>query len=185
MKDKSFREFELSRAFQLLEPGPVVLVTTADASGNNNIMTLTWHLVMEFTPRIGCIIGPWDYTCEALTKMKECILAIPALDLITKTVQIGNCSGRDTDKFEKFKLTPLKAQKVHAPLIAECLANIECKVIDRIKKYDLFILEAVKAWINDKKKEKRTFHANGDGTFVVDGKTINLKDMMTKWTAYI
>ena len=107
--------------------------------------------------------------------------------MATKTVEIGSCSGQDTDKFKKFKLTQLKGKKVKAPLIAECLVNIECKVIDTslLKKYSLFVLQGVYAWINDKKKEQRTFHARGDGTFVVDGRVLNLKDKMVKWPEFI
>lgn len=179
-------EFPLSKAFQLIEPGPVVLVTTAH-KGNANIMTMSWHTVMDFTPQIGCIIGSWDYTFTALLETKECVISIPAVDIATKVVEIGNCSGQDVDKFSTFGLTPLHAELVHAPLIAECLANIECRVVDTslVEKYNLFVMEGVKAWIDPERKERRTFHANGDGTFVVDGETINLKDKMVKWTEFL
>jgi flavin reductase (DIM6/NTAB) family NADH-FMN oxidoreductase RutF len=102
-------------------------------------------------------------------------------------VDIGNCSGKDIDKFKTFNLTSLPAKKVKAPLIAECLANIECRVVDdrMVEKYSLFVLEGVKAWIDPDRKERRTFHANGDGTFVVDGRTLNLRKKMTKWKSII
>jgi len=79
------------------------------------------------------------------------------------------CSGADTDKFAKFKLTPVQATLVRPPLIKECLANIECKVIDIVKKHNIVVLEAVAAYIDTARKEKRTVHAVGDGTFIVDG----------------
>lgn len=120
-------ELLLSKAFQLLEPGPVVLVTTAH-QGKANIMTMSWHMVMDFTPTIGCIIGPWDYSFTALRTTNECVIAIPTVDIATKVVEIGNCSGAEMDKFNTFDLTPLPAEKVKAPLIAECLANLECRV---------------------------------------------------------
>ena len=109
------------------------------------------------------------------------------MDIINQVVDIGNCSGQDTDKFKIFNLTPQPAKKVKAPLIAECVANIECRVIDDslVDKYSLFILEGVKAWVDPDRKEQRTFHANGDGTFVVDGQTINLRKRMTKWQSII
>ena len=171
------KELQLHKAFQLIEPGPVVLVTTASGR-KKNIMTISWHMVMDFTPRIAFVTGPWNYSFNALMKNKECVIAIPTVDLSAKVVKIGACSGSDTDKFEKFKLTPVKAKSVKAPLIAECLANIECRVIDHIAKHGIFVLQAVHAWIDTERKERRTFHANGDGTFVVDGKTINHRKLM-------
>ena len=111
------------------------------------------------------------------------MIAIPTVDLIDKVVDIGNCSGEDVDKFDTFGLTPVAAVQVKAPLVAECIANIECKVVDTslVNKYNMFILEGVKAWSDPRRKERRTFHANGDGTFVVDGRTIDLKKIMVKW----
>ena len=173
----------LSRVFCLIEPGPVVLVTTAD-KGRANIMTMSWHMMMEFEPPlIGCVVSPANYSFAALRKTRECVIAIPAVDLIGKVVDIGNCSGKDVDKFETFRLTPMPAGEVKPPLIAECLANLECRVVDtsRVGKYALFILEVVKAWANPGRKQRRTVHANGDGTFVVNGRTLNLKKKMVKW----
>jgi flavin reductase (DIM6/NTAB) family NADH-FMN oxidoreductase RutF len=181
-----FIEFPLSKAFQLIEPGPVVLVTTADQK-KPNVMTMSWHMVMEFTPQIGCIIGPWDYSFSALRATGECVIAVPAVDIAGKVVDIGNCSGRDMDKFKAFELTPLPAKIVKAPLIAECLANLECRVADDslVDKYNLFILEGVQAWIDPDQKERRTFHAIGDGTFVIDGRRLDLRNKMTKWQSGI
>jgi flavin reductase (DIM6/NTAB) family NADH-FMN oxidoreductase RutF len=175
-------DFPVSRAFQFLEPGPVILLTTM-YRGKINVMTMSWHMVMDFTPQIGCVVGPWDYSYAALRATKECVLAVPTVDLISKVVDIGNCSGKDQDKFKIFGLSALPAETVKAPLIGECLANIECRVVDTnlVDKYNLFILEGVKAWVDPTRKEKRTFHANGDGTFVVDGETLDLKKQMTKW----
>ncbi|OPY58432.1 MAG: Flavin reductase like domain protein [Syntrophorhabdaceae bacterium PtaU1.Bin034] len=179
-------ELPLSKAFQLIEPGPVVLVTTAYKK-KANIMTMSWHMVMDFTPQIGCIVGPWDYSFTALCKTGECVIAIPTVDMAGKVVDIGNCSGQDVDKFKTFKLTALPAESVRAPLIAECLAHIECRVTDDslVDKYNLFILEGIKAWIDPDRKERRTFHANGDGTFTVDGRTLDLRKKMTKWQSVI
>ena len=170
-------ELPLCKAFQLIEPGPVVLVTTASGR-KKNIMTISWHMVMDFTPRIAFVTGPWNHSFKALMQKKECVIAVPGADLSARVVKIGACSGSDTDKFRKFALTPVKAISVKAPLIAECLANIECRVVDHIKKHDIFVLDAVHAWIDTGRKERRTFHANGDGTFVVDGKVIDYRELM-------
>ena len=180
------KPYPLDRVFQLIEPGPVVLVSTAHR-GRANLMTLSWHLAMEFTPPlIGCVLGPGDFSHAALTATRECVLAIPGADLAPKVVQIGNCSGRDVDKFKAFRLTPRAATKVRAPLVAECLYNIECRLADATlsRKFGFLVLKAVRAWANPGRKERRTFHANGDGTFVVDGRTLNLKKLMTKFPQF-
>ena len=160
-----------------MEPGPVVLITTNDGK-KNNIMTISWTMVMDFSPQFAITTGPWNYSFAALCKTKECVISIPTVDMIDKVIEIGTCSGSDIDKFEKFMLTPVKGKNVKAPLIKECLANIECKVIDIIKKYNIVVLEGIAAYIDNSRKEKRTFHAVGDGTFIVDGRKISRKKMM-------
>lgn len=182
-KKPSIKEFPLGDVFHLIEPGPVVLLATS-SGGKNNVMAMSWHLMMEFTPPlIGCVVSPGDYSYNALVKNRQCVIAIPTFDILEKTVKAGNCSGEDTDKFAEIGLTPLPAKKVKAPLVGECLANLECKVVDSTlaDKYAFFILEVVQAWIDPGHKEKRFFHHNGEGTFRIDGRTINMKKKMTKW----
>jgi len=180
---EKMKEYPLSKIFQLIEPGPVVLLATS-YQGRSNIMTMSWHMMIEFEPAlIGCVVSPANYSYRPLFTTRECVIAIPTVDLATKVVEIGNCSGREVDKFDKFGLTQVPATKVAAPMVAECLYNIECRVADirMVKKYGLFILDGVKAWTSPGRKEKRTFHANGDGTFVVNGRTIDLKKKMVKF----
>lgn len=170
-------ELPLEKAFMLIEPGPVLLVATRNHS-RSNIMTITWHMVTDFTPTIALTTGPWNYSFHALMETKECVLSVPGVDLAETAVSIGDCSGSEVDKFEKFGLTPLPAAEVKAPLIAECLANLECRVTDYLESPGIFLLRGVRAWTNPDRKERRTFHANGDGTFVVDGGTVNLRNLM-------
>ena len=173
------KKMQLSKAFTLIESGPVVLVTTSDGK-KDNIMTISWTMVMDFTPVIAITTGPWNYSYAALRKSKECVISVPTVDLLDKVVGVGTCSGADTDKFEKFGLTPVKGKYVRSPLIKECLANIECKVIDIVQKHNIIVLEGVAAYFDSSRKEKRTVHAIGDGTFIVDGRRLNRKKMM--WT---
>jgi flavin reductase (DIM6/NTAB) family NADH-FMN oxidoreductase RutF len=170
-------ELDINKAFTLLEPGPVVLVTTNDGK-KDNIMTISWTMVLDFTPVFAMTTGEWNYSFTALRKTKECVIAIPTVDMIDKVVGIGTCSGVDTDKFTRFKLTPVKGRIVKAPLIKECLANIECKVVDIIKKHNIVILEAGAAHFDASRKEKRSLHAVGDGTFIVDGRKLDRKILM-------
>jgi flavin reductase (DIM6/NTAB) family NADH-FMN oxidoreductase RutF len=171
------RKLALSQAFTLLEPGPVVLVTTHDGK-QNNIMTISWTMVVDFTPVFALTTGPWNHSFAALRKSRECVIAIPTVDLIDKVVGIGTCSGVDTDKFEKFRLTPIKASKVKAPLIQECLANIECKVIDYNRKHSVVFLHGVAAWVDAARKKRRMLHAVGDGTFIADGRKLDRRRAM-------
>lgn len=167
----------ISKAFTLMEPGPVVLVTT-NGGAKYNVMTISWTMVLDFSATFAITTGPWNYSHAALKETKECVVAIPTVDLIDEVVGVGTCSGTDTDKFEKFGLTAMKARHVRAPLIKECLANIECRVVDIIDRYSIVVLEGLEAYFDRSRKEKRTIHAIGDGTFVVDGRRIDRKAMM-------
>lgn len=126
------RTLKLSRAFTLIEPGPVVLVTTWDGR-KNNVMTISWIMVVDFTPRFALTTGAWNYLFRA-------------------------------------------------PLIRECLANIECKVVDIVRRHDIVVLEAVATHmathVATGRKGTRTLHAVGDGTFVVDGRRLDRRKAM-------
>ena len=174
------KNLPLSKVYQLLEPGPVVLLTTAH-KGRANVMTMSWHMMVEFEPPlIACVVSSANYSFAALRATKECVIAIPALELAPKVVKVGNCSGRDVRKFEKFGLTSAPAQRVAPPLVVECFANLECKVSDTrlVEKYNLFVLEVLKAWTDPAQKNPKTIHHRGDGRFAVDGETIKLKSKM-------
>jgi flavin reductase (DIM6/NTAB) family NADH-FMN oxidoreductase RutF len=174
------KDLPLSKVYQLLEPGPVVLLTTA-SKGSANIMTMSWHMMVEFEPPlVACVVSNADHSFAALRTTKECVIAVPGLELAPIVVGIGNCSGRDVDKFERFGLTQAPAKCVAPPLVAGCFANLECKVIDTrlVHKFNLFVLEVLKAWIDPTQKNPKTIHHHGYGRFTVDGETIKLKSRM-------
>ena len=165
----------------MLEPGPVVLVTTLAAGGRPNIMAMSWHTMIEFEPPlVACVISDRDYSFGLLKENKECVINIPTVELAEKVVGCGNTTGAKVDKFAKFSLTPMPAIGVGAPLIDECFANLECRVVDStlVPVYCLFILEVVKAWINPAVKNPRTIHHLGHGKFMVAGKKIQLRSRM-------
>ncbi len=170
----------LSRVYQLLEPGPVVLVTTMH-KGRPNIMTMSWHTMLDFEPPlIGCVISNRDYSFTILKKTKECVINIPTAELAKQVVGCGNTTGKKTDKFKTFQLTPEKSFYINAPKIAECYANIECKVIDMhmANQYNFFILEGLKAWIAPSRKQPKTLHHQGKGVFMIAGRRIKLPSRM-------
>ena len=170
-------DLPISKAFTLIEPGPVILVTTNDGH-KDNLTTISWTMVLDFTPRFAITTGAWNYSYAALTKTKECVIAIPTVDLLDTVVGVGTCSGKDTDKFEKFSLTRVKAKHVRAPLIAECFANIECRVTDIVKRHDIVVLDGLAAYLDGARREKRLIHAVGDGTFVGDGPHFDRREAM-------
>lgn len=168
------RSYPLAKVYGLLEPGPVLLLATA-GKAHPNVMTLSWQMPMEFEPPlVGCVLSNRDYSFGLLKAVRECTLNIPTVDLADKVVAVGNCSGRDTDKFRAFGLTAKPARRVGAPLLAECYASLECRVADTrlVNRYGLFILEVVQAWVDTAVKNPKTLHHRGQGAFMVAGETI-------------
>jgi flavin reductase (DIM6/NTAB) family NADH-FMN oxidoreductase RutF len=176
----SFRQLPLAQVYRLLEPGPVVLVSTARA-GRANVMPMSWHTMMEFEPPlVGCVLSASHASWDALMATRECVIAIPTVEIARKVVGCGNTSGRKVDKFARFGLTPLPASRVRAPLVAECYANLECRLADTrlARKYNFLVLRVVKAWIDPARKRPRTLHHMGRGVFMVAGRTMRLPSRM-------
>lgn len=167
----------IDEVFTLIEPGPVVLVSTFDGV-RPNVMTISWTMVLGFSGELAITTGAWNFSYGALTTTRECVIAIPTADMIDTVVGIGTCSGRDTDKFATFGLTALPASRVRAPLIGECAANIEARVVDIVEPHGIVVLQAVAAHVDAERKERRMLHAVGDGTFVVDGRRIDRREAM-------
>ena len=173
------KDFPVSQVRRFLEPGPIVLVSSA-WKGSNNIMTMGWHMIMEFEPSlVGCYIWSENHSFEMIRRSKQCVINLPTVDLIDKVIAIGNTHARrgGPDKFDQFDLTPVPATKVTAPFIAECYANFECKLIDTslIKKYSLFIFEVVKAHVATSPKYPTTVHYRGDGVFMISGRNASYR----------
>ncbi|HTM04527.1 MAG TPA: flavin reductase family protein [Vicinamibacterales bacterium] len=167
------RDFPVWNIRRLLEPGPIVLVSSA-WKRETNIMTMGWHTVMEFQPSlVGCIISNANYSFEMIRKSRACVINVPTADMAATVVRIGNSSGRDIDKFAEFELTAVRAQRVQAPLISECYANLECRLADAswIRKYNFFVFEVVKAHVATSPDVPTTIHYRGDGEFLIAGKT--------------
>jgi flavin reductase (DIM6/NTAB) family NADH-FMN oxidoreductase RutF len=174
------RSYPLAKVYGLLEPGPVVLLTTA-RKGRANIMTMSWHTMMEFEPPlIGCVVSGRNASFETLRATRECVINIPTLELARQVVGIGNCSGRTADKFARFGLTPVAATQVQVPQIKECYASLECRVADTrlVNRYNFFVLEVLKAWVDTAIKHPQTLHHRGNGVFVVAGQTVKLRSAM-------
>jgi len=176
----SLRPMALSGVYRLLEPGPVVMITTAQGA-RRNVMTLSWQTMIDFEPPlVGVVISNRDFTFGLIEATRECVIAVPTVELSRLVVAVGNTSGRDIDKFTRFGIETARASRVRAPLLRHCHANFECKVIDvtLAEKYNLFILEVIKAWRNPAIRRPRTLHHMGRGLFMVAGEQIKLPSRM-------
>ena len=174
------KAFPLAKVYRLLEPGPVILVTTAHR-GRQNVMALSWHLMMEFEPPlVGVLLSGRNYSFELLTASRECVINIPTVEIASQVVACGNCSGRDGDKFAAVGLTPEYRSGVTPPLIAECYASLACRVADTrlMNRYNFFVLEVTQAWKDPAVKAPRTLHHEGMGHFMVAGERIQLPSKM-------
>jgi flavin reductase (DIM6/NTAB) family NADH-FMN oxidoreductase RutF len=177
MKTYTKRDYPLEKIRRYLEPGPIVLVSS-HWKGESNIMTMGWHMMMEFAPALfGCCISESNHSFSLIRKSRECVINLPTVDLADIVVGIGNSTGAEIDKFAKFGLTPVRAAKVRAPLIAECHANFECRLADSrlVRDYNVFIWTVVKAHVAGRPKNPRTIHYRGDGEFMVAGQSLNLR----------
>lgn len=97
-----------------------------------------------------------------------------------KVVSCGSASGAKTNKFKRFGLTAAAAELADAPLIEECFASLECRVVDTsmVTKYSFFVPQVLKAWVDPLVKHPRTIHHRGRGSFMVAGETIKLRSKM-------
>jgi flavin reductase (DIM6/NTAB) family NADH-FMN oxidoreductase RutF len=146
MKTYQKRDFPLSDIRRLIEPGPIVLVSS-------------------------CVIAGGNHSHNMIRRSRECVINVPEAGIAATVVKIGNCSGADIDKFGKFRLTAQDASEVEAPLIGECYASLECKLADGalIDKYNFFIFEVVKAHVAASPKNPKTIHYRGSGDFMIAG----------------
>ena len=169
------KNFPLAKVRRFLEPGPVVLVSSS-YKGERDVMTMGWHMMMDYT-RVGCFIWDQNHSFELVRKSRQCVINLPTFDLIDAIIGVGNTHGPEVDKFAEFGLTAQEAAKVDAPLIAECYANFECKLVDTslIKQYSLFVFDVVKAHVATSPKYPTTVHYRGDGVFMVSGRNASYR----------
>lgn len=178
----SKKPFPVADIRRYLEPGPVLLVSSR-WKGEDNIMTLGWHCVMEFSPSlVGCMISSGNHSHEMIRRSGQCVLNLPTRALLDETVRVGNSTGTEVDKFAEFGLTPQPASHVDAPLIGECHASFECVLRESalVKRFDFFVFEVVAAHVAPRPARPETIHYRGDGEFMLAGGHVSRKAMFTK-----
>lgn len=169
--------------YLLMHPRLTVLVTCCDSSGKNNIITIAWSMPVSFSPPLFAIsVSPKRYSYRLIKETGEFCINIPTMEIVKETLYCGRHSGYVFDKFHETRLTPIKAARVKPPLIKECVAHIECRLIKEAEAGDhsIFIGEALHASVNksafnkgyDLKKVKPVYHAGFDDFVTVEDKKI-------------
>jgi flavin reductase (DIM6/NTAB) family NADH-FMN oxidoreductase RutF len=184
---------DLAHASRLLNHGPTVLVTSAHA-GRRNVMAAAWSMPVEFTPpRVAVVIDKSTWTRELVAASGTLALCIPCRAQTDMTYAVGSVSGRDDavsaagDKFERFGIGHVDGPALGLPLVAGCLAWLECRVLSEPRAeqaYDTFFVEVVSAqadervfragrWqLDDAAEALRPIHHLGGGVFASSGATV-------------
>lgn len=135
-----------------LFPTPIVLVTTVNASGTANIITLAWVGIVCSNPfTISVAIRPSRYSHALLEAVPELVINVPSREIVNQTDYCGTVSGIGVDKFSATGLTAVPAKAVKPPLIKECPVNIECRVVNRLPlgTHDVFMSEVIEVQVDE------------------------------------
>jgi flavin reductase (DIM6/NTAB) family NADH-FMN oxidoreductase RutF len=134
---------------RLMHPYVTGLVTCCDSDGDANIITVAWMMpASNKPPRLAISVAPPRYSFGLIQETGEFVINIVPYEMAEQALYCGRRSGRDVDKFEALGLTAQPAQHVRPPVIAECLAHLECRVMQDIEVGDhhLFIGEVLGAY---------------------------------------
>jgi flavin reductase (DIM6/NTAB) family NADH-FMN oxidoreductase RutF len=172
---------DLSRSYKLMTHGPVTLLSTS-FQDKKNVMAVAWSMPLDFSPpKVAVVIDANTLTRELVDKTGEFALQVPSKKLALLTKEVGHISGKEIDKFEAFNIKTFSAEKIKAPLLEDCIAWLECRVIqDARQTYDLFIAEVIAAqadatqfidgrWQFSQDHEQRSIHYMAGGEFYVTG----------------
>lgn len=167
----------------MLYPLPVVMVSVADKEGKQNIITIAWTgTICSDPPMVSISVRPERYSYHMIKETGEFVINLTTKELAFATDYCGVKSGRDVDKFAALQLTPVRGEKVKAPLIAESPVNLECKVteVKHLGTHDMFMAEVVCVHADEKyMDEQNRFHLEmadpivySHGTYMTTGEKI-------------
>lgn len=176
---------DLPLAYRLINHGPVTLVTSAHA-GASNVMAAAWAMPLDFDPpKLAVVIDASTYTRQLVEASGEFALNIPCLAIADKVLKAGSASGRELDKFAHAGLGRFPALRIGAPLVEDCVAWLECRILprpDNQQRHDLFLAEVVVAQADDRvfrdgrwqfdDDSLRTLHYFAGGAFATTGELI-------------
>lgn len=173
----------LETAYRLLHPRNTVLVSCIDKTGRTNIITLAWSMPTSIDPPMVAIsVAPKRYSHHMIEETGEFVVNIPTMEIVRQSLFCGRISGVKCDKFKEAPLTPSSAQKVKPPIIKECVAHLECRLVQVVATGDhtLFIGKVLAAYVNDGvfddkfdvEKVKPIFHIGGDDFVTLTPKVV-------------
>lgn len=159
----------------VLHPYPTTLITTIGKDKKPNIIAIAWITPLSINPPVLMFaLRRERYSYKLILENKEFVVNIPDFSLIKESLICGTYSGKDRDKFELTKFTPIESEFIKVPSIKECIGHIECKVLEIIERKELdhvIVLGEVlnvkveedlfdKHW--DLKKVNMLFHVGGN-----------------------
>lgn len=174
-------------AYRLLYPRNTILVSCAAKDDKLNIITLAWSMPVSIKPPIIAIsIAPKRYSHQIIEETKNFVVNVPTMNIVRETLFCGRRSGKIHDKFKETGLTPLPAKMVQAPIIEECVAHLECRLLRQmiIGDHTLFTGRVLTAYANtdifddrlnkfDLMKAKFVCHLGGDDFSTLSSKTVS------------
>ena len=175
-------DISLDLATRLMHPRPTVLITCINPRNNKpNIVTLAWTTPLSHDPPlVGISVTPKNFSHDLISASREFVVNIPTVKHVSETYFAGFESGRNVDKFAETGLTQAPAKKVKAPIIKECVAHLECRLVDKIKTGDhVFFIGEVLACYTDRgvfnqvidTMKVRTIQHLGSRTYVITTST--------------
>jgi len=182
-------EVDLPLAYRLLHPRHVVLVTCSDKTGKANIITLAWSMPTSIKPPLLVIsVRPERYSHRFIEESGEFVVNVPTMEIVRETLFCGRVSGSERNKFEATRLTASPARRVGAPIIKECVAHLECRLVQTVTTGDhtLFVGEILTAYVNEGifaktfktfkvRKVKPVFHMGADRFVTISQRVVEPK----------
>jgi flavin reductase (DIM6/NTAB) family NADH-FMN oxidoreductase RutF len=176
---------DVSSFSRLMHPYVTSLVTCIDAEGNANIITIAWAIPVSSRPPLMAIsVAPPRHSFGLIQETGEFVVNIVPYELAEKALYCGRRSGRDVNKFDEAGLTAKPAKHVRPPIIAECIAHVEGRVVQDVEAGDhhLFVAEVLAAYARadvlgdsgmyDLSKARPLLHVGGKVFTTTTGETI-------------
>ncbi|WP_049630318.1 flavin reductase family protein [Cellvibrio sp. pealriver] len=177
----------LKDSYKLFNHGPVSIITSAHGN-KRNVMAASWTMPVDFSPaKVAVVIDNNTYTRELVDASGEFGLQFPMRKIAKLTLDVGDISGRDNDKFSRFGINTFSAEKIAAPFIEDCIGWLECKVIRQgAETMDVIIGEVIAAyadaeqfidgrWHFSSDPQKRSIHYMAGGEFYMTGEAFRVE----------
>jgi len=120
------------------EPGaffqhrPVITtVVTAHARGKDNALAVGLHALISHDPPIcGVAIKPERFSYQLIAESKEFGVNFLPFEQVKLVCAVGSSTGREIDKFQRFKIVKDKSVKTAVPILKDAYVAYECKLVD-------------------------------------------------------